>query len=102
MIAMSVAVFLLFDCCGNLKFRAARIVITWLSRHSYSAYLAHYLILKAAAEPLIDQTMVRHFYVPRIVCATLLTAVLSFAAAWLLDCTVIKWLQKLMKTDTGK
>ena len=102
MIAMSAAVFLLFECWGNLRFKAARTVITWLSRHSYSAYLAHYLILKVAAEPIVDQTMVRHFYVPRIVCTTLLTAVLSFAAAWLLDGTVIKWLQKFVKTDTGK
>lgn len=99
MIAMSASVFLLFECFGNIKLKAARTTASWLSRHSYSAYLAHYLILKAAVETLVDKTMVRHFYVPRIVCITLLTAVLSFAVAWLLDSTVIKWLQKLIKTD---
>lgn len=65
MIAMSAAVFLLFECYGNLKCKAARTAAVWMSRHSYSAYLAHYLILKAAAELLVDQTVVRHFYVPR-------------------------------------
>lgn len=102
MIAMSAAVFLLFECYGNLKCKAARTAAVWMSRHSYSAYLAHYLILKAAAELLVDQTVVRHFYVPRIVCATLLTAILSFAAAWILDSTVIRWLQNLIKTDRGR
>ena len=44
MIAMSAAVFLLFERYGNLKCKAARTVAVWMSLHSYSAYLAHYLI----------------------------------------------------------
>lgn len=97
MIAMAAAVFLLFECYGDLKWKTAGSVITWLSCHSYSAYLVHYLILKTISEPFVSQTMVRHFYVPRVVCVTAVTAVLSFFTAWIMDGTVLKWLQSFME-----
>lgn len=93
MIAMTAAVFLIFENYGDVKCSAARRAISWLSRHSYSAYLIHYLILKVFAEEWVGKTVIRHFYVPRIASAAMMTAVLSFLTAWILDATVIKWLQ---------
>lgn len=97
MTAMTAAVFLLFENFGEVRQRAAQRAIFWLSRHSYSAYLIHYLILKVFAEAVVEKTVIRHFYVPRIVCAAVLTAVLSFVIAWILDSTVIRWIQNLIQ-----
>lgn len=97
MIAMSAAVFLFFEYYGDIKFPYIKMVVSFLSRHSYSAYLIHYLMLRCVAQKIVDGTMVRHFYVPRILCLTVMTAVLSYSAAVLLDYTVIGQLQSLVR-----
>lgn len=101
MIAMAAAVFLFFEYYGNWKNRTLGKIASWLSRHSYSAYLIHYLVLRQLVMGLIEKTNIRHFYIQKTVSITLLTAVISFAIAFVLDGTVIRWLQRGLDRKRG-
>lgn len=94
MIAMAAAIFLLFERFGNIKSPAFAKVVGCISRYSYSIYLIHYLVLGQAARGLVEKTFLRHYYVPKIVCETILTFVISLAAAWIIDGTVGRLLKK--------
>lgn len=102
MTAMSVGIFLFFESFGEISRKPAVSAVTWLSRQSYGAYLIHYLIMKAFVEGLISKTAVTNFFLPRIVCVTALTAILSFAVSWALNRTVIGWLQRPGKLGEGR
>lgn len=97
MIAMTAAIFLFFEYYGDWKNKTLGRIASWLSRHSYSAYLIHYLILDQFVVGFIGKTAIRHFYIPKTVSIAVITAVLSFAAAFVLDGTIIKWTQRLME-----
>ncbi|MGL6221170.1 MAG: acyltransferase, partial [Lacrimispora sphenoides] len=94
MIAMAAAIFLLFERFGDIKSPALTKVVGCISRYSYSIYLIHYLVLGQAARGLVEKTFLRHYYVPKIVCETILTFVISLAAAWIIDGTVGTLLKK--------
>lgn len=94
MTAMSAGIFLFFETYGEISWKPGVRVITWLSRHSYCAYLIHYLIMKELIEGLIGKTPVTRFFLPRIFCVTALTAVLSFIVSWVLNRTVMSWLKR--------
>ena len=102
MFAMATAIFLFFEYYGDWNVRGIREAASWMSRHSYSAYLAHYLILRQFAVGFVRNTPVRHFYVPTILCVTLLTAVISFGIAFILDETVFKWIRNGIWPENGE
>ena len=102
MFAMAAAIFLFFEYYGDWNGRVMKEAACWLSRHSYSAYLIHYLVLKKFAVDFVGKTNVRHFYIPTIACVTLLTAVLSFGIAFVLDETILKWIQNAIWPENNK
>ena len=94
MTAMTVAVFLLFEELGNRRLPVLAEAAGFISRHSFSVYLIHYLVLGQIAEKLVEMTPIRHFYVPKILCSTVLTFLISLALSWILDETVIRLLKR--------
>ena len=94
MIAIAAAVFLFFERFGDIKTPVLAKAAGHISRYSYSIYLIHYLVLGQAARGLVEKTFIRHYYVPRILCETVLTFLISLAAAWIIDGTIGKLLKK--------
>lgn len=97
MTAMSVGIFLFFEEFGNRRLPVFAPAAGFISRHSFSVYLIHYLVLGQIAEKLVEMTPVRHFYVPKIICSSVLAFLISLALSWILDGTVIR----LLKRGTG-
>lgn len=95
MIAIASSIFLFFELYGNVSFPVITKVCGFVSRHSYSVYLIHYLVLGRLSTVIIEKTFVRHFYVPKILCLTALTFLISLAVAWLLDETGLKLLKRI-------
>ena len=96
MFAMSAGIFMSFESLRRAGERG-RInrAAGFISRHSYSVYLIHYLVLGQAAQKLVEQTQLRHYYVPKIISVTGLTFLLSLTGAWLLDETAVRLLKKI-------
>ncbi len=96
MMAMSASVFLFFEHFGDIKAPGLAKVVAYISRYSYSIYLIHYLVLGQAARGLVEKTFIRHYFVPKIFCETILTFLISLAAAWIIDGTVGRLLKNAM------
>ncbi len=94
MMAMAAAIFMFFEHFGNIKAPFLANVVSFISRYSYSIYLIHYLVLGQAARGLVEKTFLRHYYVPKIFCETILTFLISLAAAWIIDGTIGRLLKK--------
>lgn len=94
MTAMTVSVFLFFEAFGNRRIPVLAEAAGFISRRSFSIYLIHYLVLGQIAQKLVDMTFIRHFYVPKILCDTALTFLISLTLSWILDETVIKLLKR--------
>ncbi|WP_077611658.1 acyltransferase [Clostridium sp. Marseille-P2415] len=94
MIAMALAIFLFFESFGNVRIPVLVKAAGFVSRYSYSIYLIHYLVLGQFVRGLVERTSIRHYYVPRILCETALTFLVSLIAAWILDETIVKLLKK--------
>lgn len=94
MMAMAAAIFMFFEHFGNIKAPVLAKVVSFISRYSYSIYLIHYLVLGQAARGLVEKTFLRHYYVPKIFCETILTFLISLAAAWIIDGTIGRLLKK--------
>jgi surface polysaccharide O-acyltransferase-like enzyme len=95
MIAMASSIFLFFESYGNVSVPVMTKACGFVSRHSYSVYLIHYLVLGQLSNVIIEKTFVRHFYIPKIFCLTALTFFISLAVAWLLDKTVLKLFKRI-------
>lgn len=96
MVAIAAAVFLFFEHFGDIKMPFLAKLAGHISRYSYSIYLIHYLVLGQVARGLVEKTFIRHYYVPKILCETALTFLISLAAAWIIDGTIGKLLKKAM------
>lgn len=96
MMAMSLAIFLFFEFYGNVKVPVLVKIIDFISRHSYSVYLIHYLVLGQFARGMVEKTFIRNYYVPKILCETMLTFLISLLAAWIIDGTIIKCFKKAL------
>lgn len=94
MFAMSAAVFMGFESLSKTGGKVLDQTAVFISRHSYSVYLIHYLVLGQAARKLVELTPIRHYYVPKIISITELTFLLSLAGAWILDETAVRLLKK--------
>ncbi|CUX30489.1 Acyltransferase family protein [Clostridium sp. C105KSO15] len=94
MMAMAAAIFMFFEHFGDIKAPVLAKVVSFISRYSYSIYLIHYLVLGQAARGLVEKTFLRHYYVPKIFCETILTFLISLAAAWIIDGTIGRLLKK--------
>ncbi|MFT4107581.1 MAG: acyltransferase [Lacrimispora sp.] len=95
MMAMALSIFVFFETFGNVKVPVLTRFAGFVSRYSYSIYLIHYLVLGQLARGLVEKTVIRHYYVPKIFCETAVTFLISLAAAWILDSTVIKVLKRV-------
>nr|WP_288825277.1 acyltransferase [uncultured Clostridium sp.] len=107
--AIASSIFLFFEFYGNVSIPLITKACGFISRHSYSVYLIHYLVLGQVSAVIIEKTWIRHFYVPKILCLTALTLLISLVVAWLLDETVLKLLKRIMEliwkrgmTDKGE
>lgn len=98
MMAMAAAIFLFIEHFGDKKAHALVKAAGFISRYSYSVYLIHYLVLGQIAGKLVGKTFIRHYFVPRILCETILTFLISLAAAWIIDGTI----GKLLKNSVGR
>ena len=94
MMAMAAAVFLFFERFGDMKTPVLVKSANYVSRYSYSIYLIHYLVLGQVVRGLVEKTFIRHYYVPKILWETILTFLISLAAAWIIDGTIGKLLKK--------
>ncbi len=93
MMAMALSVFVLFETYGKVRFPAITRLAGFISRYSYSIYLIHYLVLGQFTRVLVEKTVIRHYYVPKILIETIITFLISLTAAWILDSTVIRSLK---------
>lgn len=96
MIAMAAAIFMFFEKFGHRFPVMLENTAFFISKHSYSLYLIHYLILGQFAEQAVGRSEIRHYYVPKVISVTLLTFLLSLVFAWIMDETVIKLLKNKM------
>lgn len=96
MIAMASAIFMFFECYGNGSIPGITRFCSFISRHSYSVYLIHYLVLGQVSMTMIEKTFLRHFYVPKILSLTVLTFFISLAFAWFFDDMILKLLTKVL------
>lgn len=94
MIAMAVSIFLFFEFLGDLRVPVLMKIAGFISRYSYSVYLIHYLVLGQIVKGVAEKTFLQHYYVPRILFETVLTFIISLAAAVLFDETLVKLLKK--------
>lgn len=102
MIAMAVSMFLFCYHYGDIQIPFLIKTASFISRYSYSIYLIHYLILGQVVKGIAEKTMLRHFYVPRILFETALTFAISLAIAVLVDETVVKLLKMGANALKGK
>ncbi|WP_333650330.1 acyltransferase [Lacrimispora sp.] len=102
MMAMALSVFVFFETFGNVKIPVLARLAGFISRYSYSIYLIHYLVLGQAARGLVEKTAIRHYYVPKILCETIVAFLISLAMAWILDSTVIRALKWVAGGFLGK
>ncbi len=98
MIAMSAAIFMFFECFGKVRIPILVNAAGFISRYSYSVYLIHYLVLGQFARMLVEKTFIRHYYLPKIICETGLTFVISLIAAWVLDETIVRLFKRAAGT----
>jgi peptidoglycan/LPS O-acetylase OafA/YrhL len=94
MIAMAVSIFLFFEFQGDVRVHLLTKMAGFVSRYSYSVYLIHYLVLGQIVKGAVDKTLIQHYYVPRILFETVLTFIISLAAAVIFDETLVKLLKK--------
>lgn len=102
MIAMAASIFLFFYHFGDIQIPFLIKAASFISRYSFSVYLIHYIILGQVVKGTIEKTMLRHYYVPRILMETALTFVVSLAVAVVVDETVVKLLTMGIKALKGK
>lgn len=101
MVAMSAAIFLFFEHFGTVKAPALIKMLSNISRYSYSVYLIHYLILGQIVRGVVEKTFVRHYYLPKILCETVLTFFISLAVAWIIDKTLGTLIKKTIGAVRG-
>lgn len=93
MIAMASSVFLFFERYGDWRIKALERAAVFISRHSYSLYLIHYLVIGEVARKAVEQTLIRHYYLPKIISVTFLAFCISLLLAWIADETVLRLLK---------
>ncbi len=96
MVAMAAAVFLFFEHFGDIKVPGLAKLAGYISSYSYSIYLIHYLVLGQVVRGLVEMTFIKHYFVPKILLETVLTFLISMAAAWIIDGTIGKLFKKAM------
>lgn len=96
MIAMAAAIFMLFEKFGQSIPAMFEKTAFFISKHSYSLYLIHYLILGQFVKGAVERSEIGHYYIPKLAAETLLTFLLSLVFAWITDETVISFLKNKM------
>lgn len=94
MIAMAVSIFFFFERFGDIRVPVLIKAAGFISRYSYSVYLIHYLVLGQIVKEMAEKTFIRHYYIPRIFFETVLTFIISLAAAVFFDETLVKLLKR--------
>lgn len=93
-IAMAAGIFMFFEIYGNKEIPFLSKAASFVSRYSYSIYLIHYLVLWQFAKTMVQETSIRHYYIPKIISETFLTFAISLVFAILFEETVIKLFRK--------
>ncbi|MDW2796602.1 acyltransferase [Clostridium boliviensis] len=95
MIGMAACIFMFFEQYADVSIPGITNAFGLVSRHSYSVYLIHYLVLGQLSTAIVEKTWIRHFYIPKILCLTALTFLISLAVSWLFDETILKLLKRI-------
>lgn len=95
MIAMAACIFMFFEQYADVSFPGITNAFSLVSRHSYSLYLIHYLVLGQLSTAVVERTWIRNYYIPKILCLTALTFFISLAVSWLFDETILKLLKRI-------
>lgn len=99
MIVMASAIFLVFSFMEEGQSRWIKRIAAFVSRHSYSVYLIHYLVLHGFMGRTAAPILARGYFLTGILVTAGGTFLISLAAAFVLDSFLLFPLQRWMRRD---